>query len=103
MYNKKQWESDELITKEALNNIENGIANKPDFTQYQDYTIINVKEHGAVGDGIANDAPALKEIFSNVEDYSVIYFPAGTYLIGNGDDNEIILKLSQKKYVFHVL
>lgn len=99
MYNKKQWESNELITKEALNNIENGIANKPDFTQYQDYTIINVKEHGAVGDGIANDAPALKEIFSNVEDYSVIYFPAGTYLMGNGDDNEIILKLSQKKYV----
>ena len=26
MYNKKQWESNELITKEALNNIENGIA-----------------------------------------------------------------------------
>ena len=25
MYNKKQWESNELITKEALNNIENGI------------------------------------------------------------------------------
>ena len=27
MYNKKQWESNELITKEALNNIENGIEN----------------------------------------------------------------------------
>ena len=26
MYNKKEWQSNELITKEALNNIENGIA-----------------------------------------------------------------------------
>ena len=30
MYNKKEWVSKEIITKEALNNIENGISELDD-------------------------------------------------------------------------
>ena len=42
---------------------------------------INVKEHGALGDGKADDTVALQSVLSTVKSGMVIYFPPGTYRI----------------------
>ena len=60
------------------------------------HTIINVKDEGAVGDGVTNDLPVLKRIFTNVQNNSMIYFPAGEYLLGTGDATEILLTVNMK-------
>lgn len=57
-------------------------------------TLMNVKLNGCVGDGSTDDLPALKTIFTNVTDNTIIYFPAGTYMIGNGDSTETLLTLT---------
>ena len=41
----------------------------------------NVMHYGAVGDGITDDRNAIQELINNVPENSVIYFPAGTYLV----------------------
>ena len=68
-------------------------------TSSSDTNIINVKEMGAVGDGVTNDLSALKTIFQNAEDNQTIYFPEGTYLLGSGNSEEILLTLSNKNNV----
>ena len=40
---------------------------------------INVKEHGAKGDGVADDAPAINAVLRNMSSGSVLYLPPGTY------------------------
>ena len=45
---------------------------------------INVKDHGATGDGITNDQSAIKAAFDAAADGSTIYFPAGTYFFASG-------------------
>lgn len=64
-----------------------------------DTNVINVKEMGAVGDGVTNDLSALKTIFQNAEDNQTIYFPEGTYLLGSGNSEQILLTLSNKNNV----
>src|SRR5690348_426174 len=64
----------------------------------------NVKtDFGAMGDGVTNDAPAINAAIlamhvSAADSFSVLYFPAGTYLIndslynpGNGYDGMTIV------------
>ena len=48
--------------------------------------IINVKDHGAVGDGVTNDYAAILDAISTAgtKGLSVIYFPDGEYFCGNG-------------------
>lgn len=43
-YTKKEWENDEVITDEALNNIENGIAANDTKNTSQDTEIQGLKE-----------------------------------------------------------
>ena len=67
---------------------------------------INVKEYGAVGDGIANDTVAIRNAFAAAEnERSTVWFPDGTYLISSRIrvysntrvlfDNDATLKLSR--------
>lgn len=46
-----------------------------------DAGVINVKDHGVVGDGIQDDTDALQAILDQYT--GIIYFPEGTYLISN--------------------
>lgn len=46
--------------------------------------VVNVKSYGAKGDGTTNDAAAIQAAFDAVEATGgIIFFPAGTYLIGS--------------------
>jgi len=44
--------------------------------------IINVKDYGAVGDGVTNDSTAVTAALNAATANSVIYFPAGHYIAG---------------------
>lgn len=57
-------------------------------------TTINVLEQGCVADGVTDNLSKLKEIFGAVANDTVIYFPAGDYMIGNGDETQTLLTLS---------
>ncbi|MGE9296068.1 MAG: glycosyl hydrolase family 28-related protein, partial [Puniceicoccales bacterium] len=53
---------------------------------------INVKDHGVVGDGAADDTAALQSIFSQLSPGGVIYFPPGEYRV----TDELLLEKSQE-------
>lgn len=42
--------------------------------------VVNVKDWGAVGDGVTDDAAAINAALAAVPTYGTVYFPAGTYL-----------------------
>jgi len=44
-------------------------------------SVINVKDHGAVGDGSTDDTKCLRAAIDASEEGDAIYFPPGTYLI----------------------
>lgn len=46
-----------------------------------DKMFINVREHGAVGDGVTDDTVAIQTIINNAGEYTRIYFPTGKYLV----------------------
>lgn len=75
--------------KGAVNEIAGKVSNN----------IINVKNMGAKGDGVTNDLSALKTIFSNIQNDQTIYFPEGTYLLGSGDTEQILLTVNNKTNV----
>ena len=93
-YNKKTWVSGETITKEALNNIENGIAtldeNQSNFATKKELTEItkqvNINDFGAIGDGVTDNTDAFKRAIYDSEDGTTIIIPKGTYLVGNIND-----------------
>lgn len=51
---------------------------------------INVKEYGAVGDGVTDDSTAVAAAIAALTDYSVLYFPPGVYIAsGTGQLNNL--------------
>lgn len=44
--------------------------------------VVSVKDFGAVGDGIADDAPAIQAAVNSISGNSELVFPPGTYAIG---------------------
>ena len=48
-----------------------------------DSQVINVKDHGVVGDGTTDDAAAINSVISGAAVGSTIYFPKGTYIVGS--------------------
>jgi parallel beta-helix repeat protein len=44
-------------------------------------TVINVMDHGAVGDGMADDTAHIRAAIAAADDGGAIYFPPGTYLV----------------------
>lgn len=46
--------------------------------------MVNVKNFGAIGDGITDDTIAIQSaVNSAIAENGILYFPAGTYMIGN--------------------
>lgn len=43
--------------------------------------LVNVKDYGAVGDGVANDTAAFQAAAAALTEYSVFYMPAGRYVV----------------------
>ena len=74
-----------------LENIVNGVASRK---------TINVKDYGVMGDGVTNDSPKLRELADSIEDDSILYFPKGTYMLGDGSSSqEIAIKFSFKNNI----
>lgn len=48
--------------------------------------VVNVKDFGAVGDGLTNDMPAINDAFLNANGKTV-YFPSGVYALAVGEVN----------------
>lgn len=46
-----------------------------------DKMFINVRDHGAIGDGVTDDTVAIQSIINNAGEYTRIYFPTGKYLL----------------------
>ena len=42
---------------------------------------INVKDYGAVGDGVNNDTPFINEAVTHLKEGDTLYIPEGTYLL----------------------
>jgi hypothetical protein len=61
--------------------VEGGESAIPELNWVAGSDWLNVKEYGAVGDGVADDTAALQSIFFNLEAGEVIYFPPGVYRI----------------------
>lgn len=51
-----------------------------DFT---DLTVYNVKDYGAIGNGIVNDTAAINLTITAAINGGIIFFPAGTYLVSS--------------------
>jgi Pectate lyase superfamily protein len=47
-------------------------------------SIVNVRDHGATGDGLTDDQAAITAAIAATPAGDVLYFPLGTYLVGGG-------------------
>lgn len=47
--------------------------------QALDINVYNVKEYGAIGDGVANDQPAIQNLINSLSNGGTIFFPKGIY------------------------
>ena len=94
-YNKKTWTSKEIITKEALNNIENGISQLDDnqanfLTQHQDISHLATK--GELFSGNYNDLTN-KPYIPSLDGYATENYVkneiANAQLGGDGNDVDL--------------
>lgn len=49
-------------------------------------TTVNVKDYGALGDGVTNDFPAVDralDVLAALDDYAELYFPPGVYILNS--------------------
>lgn len=53
--------------------------------------ILNVRDYGAVGDGVTDDTAAINAAARDLQDGETLYIPAGTYLLHEYGEKDIIL------------
>lgn len=67
---------------------------------YDSTKLINVKDYGAVGDGIADDTLAIKEATTYLnENGGILFFPIGTYIVSTTSKNESVIELNSDKKI----
>ena len=96
--------------------IENNVLTKYEFyyddfyilnvngdTKIEDFLfsdLINVKNFGAIGDGITDDTLAIKEATNYInENGSILYFPLGTYYVNVSNNEESIMHIESDKKI----
>lgn len=57
---------------------------------------LNVRDYGAVGDGVTNDTAAINTAAADLRDGDTLYIPAGTYLLREYGEKDIILIQDRK-------
>lgn len=106
LYNVTNWETGDRITEEKLNkieeaidtintnmlneiaNINNQIAVNSNITNTKlelldDRLILNVKDFGAIGDGVTDDTIAFRNAIDNIDARGMILIPKGVYIVEN--------------------
>jgi hypothetical protein len=58
------------------------------FARPGGHRTINVRDHGAIGDGIADDSAAIQRAAAALESDSTLYFPSGTYRFADRNPKE---------------
>ncbi len=58
--------------------------------------ILNVRDYGAVGDGVTDDTAAINAAAADLRDGETLYIPAGTYLLREYGEKDIILVQDKK-------
>ncbi|UKZ56764.1 hypothetical protein TrVGV298_010605 [Trichoderma virens] len=54
---------------------------RPQYETLSSSSIISVKDHGAVGDGVTDDTAAINSALALATTENLIYFPAGSYIV----------------------
>ena len=49
---------------------------------------VNIRDLGAYGNGINDDTSAVFDCLSSIEEHTIVYFPAGTYIIDESSEFE---------------
>ena len=89
-----ELESKNYATKNYVDNVFSNVNNgNNNGGSTLNGKVYNVKNYGAKGDGFTNDLVAIQNAISALEDDSTLYFPSGTYILGNGDSTQILLWL----------
>jgi hypothetical protein len=57
------------------------IRERPQYEAFALGDVINVKDHGAKGDGVTDDTAAINSVMGMASSSKLIYFPAGSYII----------------------
>ncbi len=93
-------------------NVENNIVTEYEFYFENEYilktenefrvreysNLINVKDFGAVGDGVTDDTEAIKSAVASLnENGGILYFPTGTYVVSVNANNESSINLESEK------
>ena len=45
--------------------------------------LLNVKDHGAKGDGITDDTKAIQDVINMANDKEIVYIPSGVYMVSS--------------------
>lgn len=61
--------------------------------------IINVREYGAMGDGVTDDTVAIQNAVADVSDYKMLMFPKGHYIVKPTANNQSLIKLTGLKNI----
>lgn len=59
------------------------IRERPQYEALGLGAIVNVKDHGAKGDGVTDDTAAINSVMGMAPADKLIYFPAGSYIVTN--------------------
>ncbi|KIM96238.1 glycoside hydrolase family 55 protein, partial [Oidiodendron maius Zn] len=71
------------LTSDALSNYRDNyfVKSRPQYADMDVSSIISVKDHGALGNGVNDDTAAIVSALALATTSNLIYFPAGSYIV----------------------